>query len=200
LRRQMMKNAFCLLFFSSGTSMMLGGDEFARTQKGNNNAYCQDNEISWFDWNLLYKNRELFSFCRKAIQFRKDYPILRRKRFFTGKDTNGDSVPDITWYTNDLKSPAWNDAKLKFICFQLDGSEITSTDSDYLLFMIYNSDDAAHLIEVPRHDRVVWHRVVDTSLPSGRDFLDRGKEAEIYPKYYYQANPRSTVLLLGKPV
>src|SRR5262245_5451734 len=111
LRRQLMKNHACALLFASGTPMLLGGDEFARTQRGNNNAYCQDNEISWFDWNLAEKNKDLVEFFRKAIGFVRRYPILQRRKFALGEDLDDDKVTDLKWFgTNgDPGGPSWND-------------------------------------------------------------------------------------------
>jgi len=98
LRRQLMKNHACALLFASGTPMLLGGDEFARTQRGNNNAYCQDNNISWFDWDLAAKNDDLVEFFRKAIGFVRRYPILQRRKFALGEDLDDDKVPDLSWF------------------------------------------------------------------------------------------------------
>jgi pullulanase/glycogen debranching enzyme len=98
LRSQLIKNHICCLVFSSGTPMILGGDEIRRTQKGNNNAYCQDNEISWFDWTLAEKNGDILSFFRKAIAFTRRFPILQRRKFFRGVDLDADGVNDITWF------------------------------------------------------------------------------------------------------
>jgi len=79
LRKQLIKNALCCLFFSLGTPMLLGGDECMRTQRGNNNAYCQDNELSWFDWGYMKRNQGIVEFCKKAIAFKNRYTILHRK-------------------------------------------------------------------------------------------------------------------------
>ena len=84
LRKQLIKNYICYLLFSCGTPMILGGDEFMRTQRGNNNAYCQDNEISWFQWDEVEKNWDIFDFFKKAIAFEKRYTILQRRKFFLG--------------------------------------------------------------------------------------------------------------------
>lgn len=82
--------------------MLLGGDEFMRTQKGNNNAYCQDNEISRFDWGYVKKNPDILEFCKKAIAFNKRYTILQGKRFLSGKDHDADNVPDVAWFGENL--------------------------------------------------------------------------------------------------
>ncbi len=109
LRKQIMKNHFCNLLFSSGIPMVLGGDEFMRTQCGNNNAYCQDNEISWFDWELVQKNADMVSFFKKAVNFTKTYTILQRRKFFIGADLDTDNIPDISWYGKNQDRPDWSD-------------------------------------------------------------------------------------------
>jgi glycogen operon protein len=116
------KNLLATLFLSQGIPMMLAGDEFGRTQKGNNNAYCQDNDISWVDWSLLEKNKELFEFTRQLIALRKKHPALHRKKFFTGKG-------DIHWLGPNGQSPDWDHGHAL-------GMEITGTDP--LLVLINN--------------------------------------------------------------
>lgn len=105
LRKQLAKNHFCALLFSMGTPMLLGGDELLRTQKGNNNAYCQDNEISWFDWNDLAKHGDMHRFVKKLIAFTRRYTVLQRRKFVLGQDLDADGFPDFSWFGSDLKLP-----------------------------------------------------------------------------------------------
>jgi glycogen operon protein len=197
LRRQMVKNALCCLFFSLGTPMMLGGDEFLRTQKGNNNAYCQDNEISWFDWTLVEKNADIFSFCAKLILFRKRYSILKKKEFLLDEESGEGLIPDVLWFGKTLGKPDWDDPKLKMLCYQLIGARSFSDENDYHLFLIYNADVEARVARLPRITGVRWCRVVDTSLGSGEYFRVDAAEKRIEPPDRYPVNPRSAVLLLG---
>ena len=197
LRRQMIKNFFCALFFSLGTPMMLGGDEFMRTQKGNNNDYCQDNEISWFNWGEVKRHADIYEFCKKAIAFRKRCSILQRRKFFSGKDTDADNVPDIAWYGEKLKKPVWNNPELRTMCYQLDGGEEESGLGHYHLFFILNADVDKKTIMLPQVKGKNWLRVVDTSIKSGEDFLLPGKELPLEQTEYYLVNPRCTVVLLG---
>jgi glycogen operon protein len=198
LRKQLIKNAICRLVFSLGTTMLLGGDEFMRTQRGNNNAYCQDNEISWFDWKYVKKNSDILAFCKKAIAFRKRYTILQNRKFLTGKDQDADNVPDVAWFGKSLERPSWDNPELRFLSYQHDGSESPSKLGDYHLFFILNADVNSHTIKIPQFNHMKWYRVVDTSLKSGEDFLEPGKELLLKHEDYYQASPRSTVVLLGK--
>lgn len=121
-RLQQQKNLLATLLLSQGAPMLLAGDEFGRTQKGNNNAYCQDNEISWVDWNLLEKNKDLFDFTKQLIALRKAHPSLRRKKHFTGKG-------DVKWIGPDGNEPDWNNGHAL-------GLEITGKDP--LLILINN--------------------------------------------------------------
>jgi glycogen operon protein len=199
LRHQLVKNLACALLFSAGTPMILGGDEFLRTQQGNNNAYCQDNELSWFDWEAAERNADMVEFWRKAIALTRRYPVLQRRKFFLGKDRNDDSVPDLTWYGTNLTSPAWNDPGLRTLCCLLDGGEAPSEAGAYLLFVVLNAQDGAQWVRLPAPGAGRrWYRLIDTSLPAGEDFADPGREVVIDPPDHYIANPRSVVLLLGR--
>lgn len=199
LRRQLMKNHACHLMFACGTPMMLGGDEFARTQGGNNNAYCQDNEISWFDWNLASKNADLVEFFRKAIGFTRRFPVLQCRKFPLGKDLDDDGVPDLTWYSPDLGDPAWTDPNARTLCYQLDSSEGgVKTDAERLFFIL-NGDFESRWVKLPPlGESRAWYRAIDTSLGSGADFAEAGVEVRVDPGDHYIANPRSTVVLLAR--
>jgi len=200
LRKQLIKNYFCCLLFSSGTPLVLGGDEFMRTQQGNNNAYCQDNDISWFNWDDVEKNSDILRFFRKTVAFTKRYSVLQRRKFFSGKDMDGDDIPDIMWFGNNLERPQWDDYELRTLCYQLDGGEEGPMHGDYQLFIILNADFNIQTVKIPMlQDGSNWHRVVDTSLKSGEDFLDNGKEALLDPPEHYLVNPRSIVVLISKP-
>jgi isoamylase len=123
LRKRQMKNFLSTLFLSQGVPMILGGDEIARTQKGNNNAYCQDNEISWVDWNLDESQRELLSFTRNLISFRKEHPVFRRRRFFQGRKLFGASK-DIIWLQpngHEMTQQVWNESRIHTIGMILSG-------------------------------------------------------------------------------
>jgi len=199
MRRQLMKNYACYLFFASGTPMLLGGDEFARTQQGNNNAYCQDNELSWFDWNRVERNKDLLEFFRRTIALTRRFPVLQRRKFFLGKDLDDDGVADLTWFSPDLGSPGWQDANARTVCVQLDASEGGPKSSVDRLFFIYNGHYLAQWVKLPQlPGGEAWCRAIDTSLASGEDFADAGQEIEIDPADHYLVNPRSTVVLLAQ--
>ena len=201
LRRRLAKNHACLLLFSSGTPMILGGDEFLRTQGGNNNAYCQDNPISWFDWGEVERNADMVSFFRKAIAFTKKYTILQRRKFFLGKDTDQDAnaVPDIQWFGGDLGAPRWDDPEARTLCCLLDGGEEPSEAGPYFLFLVLNGDYRQREVKIPPlPSGFRWRRAIDTSLPAGEEFVEDGEEPPLSPADRYLVNPRTTVVLLGK--
>ncbi len=199
LRKQLIKNFLCYLFFSSGTPMTSGGDEFMRTQKGNNNAYCQDNEISWFDWELTQRNSDILQFFKKAIAFTMRFTVLQRRKFFLSEDMEASNSPQIAWFGKDLQKPRWDDPELRTLCFQLEEGRGESAVDGGVLFIILNADPSLQYVQIPPpQPGLKWYRVIDTSLESGQDFLDSGQEIALDPPDHYLVNPRSTVVLLGK--
>jgi isoamylase len=199
LRRQLMKNHACYLMFACGTPMILGGDEFGRTQQGNNNAYCQDNEISWLDWNLASQNSGLLEFFRKTIAFTRRFPALQRRKFLLGKDLDADGVPDLTWFGTDLGEPRWSDPEARTLCYQLDTTEEGGAVEAERLFFILNGDYEPQWVKLPPlGESRGWYRAIDTSLPGGEDFAEPGAEVRLDPADQYIANARSTVVLLAR--
>lgn len=198
LRQQLVKNYLCAVLFAAGTPMILGGDEFLRTQGGNNNGYCQDNAVSWFNWQEVEKNAPVVEFFRKAVALTRRCTILQRRKFFLGQDLDADSLPDISWYGKDLGKPAWYDTELRTLCYMLDGGEEPSELGNYRLFLILNADYRLQRILLPDPGQGMrWRRVIDTSLPAGEDFCEPGEEVVLEPADHYLSNTRSTVVLLG---
>jgi isoamylase len=198
LRRQMAKNCLCGLLFSCGTPMILGGDEFLRTQRGNNNAYCQDNDLSWFDWTEPERNADFLAFFRQAVAFMRRFPVLQRRKFLLGTDLDADGIPDIAWFAPDGGRVAWEDAELRTLCFVLAAGWVRAEGDEQLLF-IFNADWRLVPVRLPaprpgRH----WHRVVDTSRTHPDDFMPPGSEVWLEPQDQYLVNPRSTVILLTR--
>jgi len=198
LRRQLARNHLCALLFSAGTPMLLRGDEFLRTQRGNNNAYSQDNALSWFDWDRVAANRDMVEFVRKAIALTRRCTILQRRKFLLGRDRDSNSVSDITWYGADLGLPAWDDPELRTVCYQLDGSEEPSELGDYRLFIILNADYRGQAVRLPPLPEAhCWRRILDTSLEPGEEWCEAGREVAIERGDSYAASPRSVVVLIG---
>jgi isoamylase len=199
LREQLVKNFLCTLLCSSGTPMITGGDEFLRSQRGNNNAYCQDNDISWFNWHQVAANNHIVEFFRKLIALTRRYTILQRRKFYLGRDLDANNIPDLSWFPADGGNPNWGDPELRTLCLQLDGSEEESALGDYQLFIILHPDYHLQTVQLPElKDKKRWYRVLDTSRPVGEEIMAPGQEVQIDPNDFYLVNPRSTVMLLGK--
>jgi isoamylase len=199
LRAKLARNFACALMFACGTPMMLGGDEFGRTQRGNNNAYCQDNDISWFDWNLAARNSSLIEFFRKTIAFTRRFPVLQRRKFLLGQDLNADGIQDLTWFAPGGGDPAWGDPNARTLCYQLDATENGVMLEAERLFFILNGDFQPQWVNLPPLAATrAWYRAIDTSLPAPADFMDAGQEVPLNPAGHYIAGPRSTVVLIAR--
>jgi len=191
LRKRQIKNFAAILLLSQGVPMFVAGDEIRRTQKGNNNAYCQDNEISWFDWNLAKKNQEMFRFFKQMIALRKSHPLLQRSRFFTGQ-LNQSGLADISWHGCRLNSPGWYDPNSSVLGFTMGGF-----DGDVDLHVMLNMDWQNLDFDIPSIEGRKWFRAVDTALPSQEDIAEAGQEVEISGNTYH-VNGRSVVVLLSR--
>jgi len=188
LRLRQMKNLAALNLLSHGVPMILAGDEFGRTQRGNNNAYCQDNEISWLDWQSTELRHELLRFFKLLIQFRKKHPNLRRLSF----DQDEKQPPVISWHGVQLRQPDFSHDSRSI------AMHIHSNASDDDLFLIANAYWEALTFELPRSDCQPWVRVLDTSLPSPNDIAEINKEVKLPQQVSYQVDSRSVVLLMAK--
>jgi isoamylase len=199
LRRQLAKNALCQLFFASGTPMLLGGDEFLRTQGGNNNAYCQDNEISWFDWAYAERNTDMILFAERAIAMTRRFPALQRRKFLLGTDLDTDQIADLRWCGTDGNAPDWSNPQARTLCYQLDTDDTQPGGAVSSLFVILNADYRNQWVMLPKLSGTYgWHRIIDTSLPAGQDFAERYTEVLIDPGDHYIVNARSTVVLVAR--
>jgi glycogen operon protein len=200
LRERQQKNFLATLLLSIGTPMLLGGDEFGRTQKGNNNAYCQDNAISWYDWGLAEKNRSLVRFVKEVIALRLSHPAFRRPEFFTGKDANFNSLPDIAWFSPDGKAAEW-DSDVPAISARLDGSKADIVadrdDNDFFIMLNASDMDLDFVISSPQAGWT-WHRSIDTSLASPLDITMPGEEPFVDYHLPYRLKSKSLGLLLAR--
>ena len=170
LRRRQMRNFLATLLLSQGVPMLLGGDELGRTQQGNNNAYCQDNEISWYDWENV--DEELQDFCRKIIQYRKDHPVFRRRGWFHGRSIHGSEVDDIRWFTMEGEQMAeqdWGQGVTKSLGVFLNGATIPNPnprgepvidDNFYLIFNAHQ-DTLQFILPGPDYGNL-WIKEIDT--------------------------------------
>ena len=170
LRARQKRNFLATLMLSQGVPMLLGGDEMGRTQKGNNNAYCQDNEMSWYDWSSI--ERELFRFSTRLIRFRKDHPIFTRRRWFQGRPIHGSTVDDISWFTPDgqeMSEENWGQGFAKSIGIFLNGDGIPSPDKygnrvfDESFYLLFNAHHEPIIFTLPSKKwGRLWVKVLDT--------------------------------------
>ena len=197
-RLRKIKNYLIYLFVSQGVPMLLGGDEMRRTQGGNNNAYCQDNDISWINWTLAQKNKGLVRFTKNLIAYRKAHSIFSRKQFFTDCYDNN-TVPEIAWYDINAKNPDWSKQK-RFLAFKLNGSYSCHPEAQENDFYIATNTDIYDLtITLPAlPDGRQWHLVADTSLLSPEDITEPGNEELLREQRRYVLLSGATVVLIGK--
>lgn len=192
-RIKQIKNFFTLLMVSQGVPMMLSGDEVGKSQDGNNNVYCQNNAISWFDWALVKKNAGLLRFVQHIIQFRKENDSLRRGRFYNGK-TNSRGLKDITWHGCKLFSPGWDDPASKVLACTI----ASFTDGQPDIHIMFNADYRPLDFEIPQApNKLKWYRLSDTSQEGPGDFAKPGSEVAVSGTTY-DVNPYSTVILILK--
>jgi len=186
VRLKQKKNMLATLFLSRGIPMLLGGDEFSHSQQGNNNAYCQDNEISWFDWSLLERNRELFQFVQRLIAFRQRHRVLSLEQFYRPEE--------ITWFNPAGIAPDWKNES----CL---GSHIyRGRDGEPGLCLLFNPTTQTvdfRLPQLPAGE--AWHKAIDTHAPAGEDIRPQGQELALPGYSSLPVMERSLVVLtVGK--
>jgi glycogen operon protein len=198
LRLRQVKTFTTILMVSHGVPMILGGDEFGRTQQGNNNPYCQDNPISWIDWRLVEKNAGLLRFFRKVIALRNAHPVFRRPHFLTGVDTNLDQHPDVSWHGLEIDKPDWSEDG-RVLAFVLDGSELPHEKRDDDFCVILNGDQVKHTFEVPPpRAGKAWFRIIDTAKPAPEDILDEDKGKPVILERKYPVLPMAAVVFISR--
>jgi isoamylase len=185
IRKRQIKNFLLTLFVSRGVPMLLGGDEYRRTQGGNNNAYCQDNETSWHDWRYLKQHREIFRFTRGMIVFRRAHPILCKEQFYTDAE--------IHWFGTQGGLPKWADPKEKqFAC-------LIHEDGQRALCLMFNAGADTVDFGLPSVlPGARWHLAVDTSRESPQDLFVAGEEPLWEDPQTYRLPPRSSAILLAR--
>lgn len=178
LRHRQIKNFLALLFLAQGTPMLLAGDEIRRTQRGNNNAYCQDNEISWIDWTLLERYADVHRFTRHMIAFRRAHRGLRRSKYLLGVEAPPDADPPgytrVHWHGTALDRPDWGEHS-RTLAYTL-----TRSPESHALHIIINAWEHTLRFAVPRPEAGLhWYRAIDTSRSSPQDIADPGTEARL---------------------
>ena len=202
LRQQQMRNMFATLLLSQGIPMICGGDEVARTQQGNNNAYCQDNAISWTNWDLDEDQKDLLEFVSKLIHLRLEHPVLHRRRFFSGREQGTDSttIPQVEWMDHTgsiMDMDDWSNTHAFTVMIYLNGSDIPETDwygnqmvdNDFIL--IFNAHYEPIMFTLPDEQYgKKWRLVVDTHNP-------KGPELNYEAGFAITAQSRSFLLLMS---
>ena len=202
LRQQQMRNMFATLLCSQGIPMICGGDEVARTQQGNNNAYCQDNAISWTNWDLDDSQMDLLEFVSKLIHLRLEHPVLHRRRFFTGREPGDpdDKIPQVEWMDHTgsiMDMEDWSNTHAFSVMIYLNGSDIPEADwygnqmVDNNFILIFNAHYEPIMFTLPdeRYGKK-WRLVVDTHNP-------KGPELNYEAGFAITAQSRSFLLLMS---
>ena len=189
LRERQKRNFFATLLLSQGVPMMCGGDEIGRTQSGNNNAYCQDNPLSWFDWNLTKSQLEILAFVRQLITIKKEHPVFHRRRFFKGRHIKGSEVKDIAWFGShgkEMISEDWGKGLLT-LGIRLAGDAIEEMDDlgnpiiDDSFLLLLNAYHASVPFTLPAHKKgVAWEWVFDTSKMDIKKFPKTWRGGKVY--------------------
>lgn len=176
LRRRQRRNFLTTLFLSQGVPMLLGGDEFGRTQNGNNNAYCQDNEISWFNWERNEDQNRLLEFTQKLIQLRRQHPVFRRPKFLRGRRIRGSEIKDVMWFNpggNEMSEEEWSSPFVRCLGMLLSGDTADIFDSkgkavrDDTFLLLINAHYDAISFMLPGEEHIEWELILDTRDEEG---------------------------------
>jgi isoamylase len=176
LRDRQRRNFFTTLLLSQGAPMLSGGDEWGRTQHGNNNAYCQDNEISWFNWEHDEKQRRFLEFTRKLVQFRKEHPVFRRPKFFQGRRIRGSEIRDVMWFNpggSEMSEEEWASPFVRCIGMLLSGDTIDVLSfegepiRDETFLLLINAHYEPIPFVLPGQEQIEWQHILDTMDSDG---------------------------------
>jgi isoamylase len=193
LRERQKRNLFATLLFSQGVAMIYGGDELSRTKGGNNNTYCQDNDLTWFDWELDDRKKAFLNFCQQCTRIWKEQPAMQRRKFFSGRSIRGGNIKDISFFEpsgKEMSDAAWNDPSVKCLGVRLAGDLINEVDErgetvkgDTLLLMLN-----AHWEEIPftlpeTTGGDIWETLIDTAEPDRSSAVFARQEKETFPLY-----------------
>jgi glycogen operon protein len=179
VRLRQIKNMLTTLFLSQGVPMLLMGDECRRTQKGNNNAYCQDNKLSWFDWTLVQKHEGLLRFCRELILFRRNEPTVRQRTFLKGLPHRPDGLLDVSWYGDSGAPIDWGNDDEGIICVLMapPQSDAEKVPARNIMILIHNGAARREFTIPPEVRHLSWHLLIDTAAKSPQDIMTKGPSA-----------------------
>lgn len=194
LRRRSQRNLLATLLLSSGVPMLLGGDEFGRTQQGNNNPYCQDNEISWYDWDLASWQENLTETTAALVNLRRAHSVLRQRHFFPGDPEDGDERAALCWHRSDgalLTTDDWHSSSLRTLQVVFDGADV----GDGRLLLVLHGDAAAGQVVLPKHEGVASWSVRWTSVAERPDEVEH---LSVEPGAAIDLEPGSFLVLEGE--
>jgi isoamylase len=184
LRERIKRNLLATLAFSQGVPLLTAGDEMGRTQRGNNNAYCQDNPVSWLEWKLSESDREMLEFTRELFRIVRENPILRRRRFFAGKAVDTSKIKDVTWLGFDgheMQPEDWSNGRARSLGMLLHGSipdrvdETGQNTTGSMLLLVVNASNRSKMFSLPRFRfKGSWKELLNTAQPSRRSVRDEG--------------------------
>jgi glycogen operon protein len=191
LRRRQARNFMAIMLLSQGVPLILAGDEVLRSQRGNNNAWCQNNELGWFDWSLTDENADMLRFTREMIALRRRHPSLQRRQFLKGTVSDDGELPDIRWDDGHLQEPAWDDPVARMLGFTLAATQ----DGEPHLHVMMNPSEAQRWIDLPALPGITWQLAVDTAGQAPADIYPPETQAPVQERWCLQ--PRSVVVMEG---
>ena len=199
LRLRRVKSALAILLTSAGVPMITAGDEVGRTQRGNNNAYCQDNEISWFDWGLVERNAHLLRFTANLIALRRAHPVLRRSAHPHGTARAGSGYPDVSWHGVRAWQPSWGHHD-RVLAVMFTGEHAAgSAQSDASVYIAMSSHDGPLDLELPAPPRgSLWALAADSGAEPPYDSYAPGEEPGLEHPHRYTLAGHATVVLLSR--
>ena len=197
LRKRQVKNFATIHMLSMGVPMIVAGDEFMRSQGGNNNTYCHDNEINWFDWNKIQQPecQEMIRFWSMLMEKRKLFIDHFKGKYFTGA-SNKFGLYDVSWHGTQINNPGWNDANARCLAMTL-GDTAEGTDQTRNIHVMFNMYWDACEFEIPQASGLRWYRAIDTALPSPDDIRPRDQQIAIDDSTYLVTG-RSVVVLASR--
>ncbi len=175
LRHKQVRNFTAILLLSQGIPMLMAGDEVLKTQNGNNNPWCLNNEVSWFNWQLTEMNHEMLRFVRELIAFRRRHPSLTRIRYLTGRVEPARGIPDIAWHGVELNQPRWENKDAQVLGFTLAGRQSAEED----IYFVANMSEKVIEIVAPEIPGRSWHLAVDTAALAPNDIVERERQLRI---------------------
>lgn len=199
LRHKQVKNALAILMLSQGVPMILMGDEMGRTQYGNNNTYCHDNELNWLNWAFIEKNADLFAFARHIINFRRQHPVLRNKEHYRNRDYKNSGYADITFHGTKAWYADWSETNTVF-AFMLDGDHAKNGyERDNTIYVAINMYWDALDFNLPQlSENNKWHVAINTAMAHPETFYLRNEEPLLDNQNSFIVGARSVVVLIGK--